>query len=236
MLLLASCALNEAGRKQASYHFQMGQSYLGENDATRALIEFTEAEKLTPDDPLLLNNLGLAYFYKRRFDLAELKYRRAIELKPDYSEARNNLGVNYLEMQRWDDAVTQFTLVLADLFFVKHEDARINLGLAYLGKGDYPQALATFRQSVAASPQNVSARIGLGRVYFAMDRTDLAIQELKKAVELNRNTQSGHYFLALAYLKAKDYVAAADAFREAIRIAPDSDRGRLSREYLESMR
>jgi len=233
---LAACAVTDASRKQASYHFQMGLSYLGENDATRALIELSEAEKLTPNDPALLNSLGLAYFYKKRFDLAELKYRRAIELKPDYSEARNNLGVNYLEMQRWDDAAAQFTLVLADLFFVNHEDARINLGLAYLGKGDYPQALEILRQAVATSPRNIVARVALGRVYFAMDRTDLAIQEFSRAVELNRNYQNGYYYLALAHLRGKNYVAAADAFREAIRIAPDSEKGRLSREYLESMR
>ncbi|MRR36831.1 tetratricopeptide repeat protein, partial [bacterium] len=183
---LAACAVTDASRKQASYHFQMGLSYLGESDATRALIELAEAEKLTPNDPALLNSLGLAYFYKKRYDLAEFKYRRAIELKPDYSEARNNLGVNYLEMQRWDDAVAQFTLVLADLFFINHEDARINLGLAYLGQGDYPKALDILRQSVATFPQNIVARVGLGRVYFAMGRNDLAIQEFSKAIELNR--------------------------------------------------
>ncbi len=236
ILSLTACGISDAARKQASYHFQMGLSYLGENDATRALIELTEAEKLTPDDPTLLNSLGLAYFYKKRFDLAEQKYRRAIELKPDFSEARNNLGVNYLEMQRWDDAVSQFTLVLADLFFVRHEHARINLGLAYLGKGDYPQALEILRQAVSNSPDNIFARVGLGRVYFAMGRNELAIQEFTKVIELNKNYQNSYYYLALVHLKDKDYVSAAEAFREAIRIAPDSEKGRLSREYLDSIR
>lgn len=236
LLIPSACSINDTARKQASYHYQMGVSFLGENDATRALIEFNEAEKLNPDDPLILNSLGLAYYYKKRFDLAEQKYLRAIELKPDYSEARNNRGVNYLEMQRWDAAIAQFTVVLADLFFVGHEDVRINLGLAYLGKGDLQQALATFRQSVSANPRNINARVGLGRTYFAMDRNDLAIEELQKAAELNRNSQNAHYYLALACLKVKDYVAAAEAFREAIRIAPDSEKGRLSREYLESMK
>ncbi|AJE04902.1 tetratricopeptide repeat protein [Geobacter pickeringii] len=235
-LLLPACALNGAAKKQASYHYQMGLSYLGENDATRALAEFTEAERMSPDDPVVLNSLGLAYYYKKRFDLAEQKYLKAIELKPDYSEARNNLGVNYLEMQRWDAAVTQFTVVLADLLFVEQDNTRINLGLAYLGKEDYQQAYNTLRQAVSANPRNINARIGLGRVYFGMGKTELAVEELRKAVELNRNSQNAHYYLALACLKAKDYVAAAEAFREAIRIAPDSEKGRLSREYLDSMK
>lgn len=235
-LLQAGCALDESARKQSAYHYQMGLSYLGEKDPTRALREFTEAEKITPDDPALLNSLGQTYYYKKRFDLAEQKYLRAIELKPDYSEARNNLGVNYLEMQRWDDAASQFKLAIADLLFLNQEDAKINLGLAYLGKGDYAQAHSILSQSVVQNPRNPFLRVLLGRTYFAMDKIDLAIQEFKKAVELNRDYQSGHYYLALAYLKSKDYVAAADAFREAIKIAPDSEKGRLSREYLESMK
>lgn len=235
-LLLSACALDSNARKQASSHFQMGQVHLAENDPTRALIELTAAEKLTPEDPDVLLNLGYAYFLKKRYDLAEAKYLRAIELKPDYSLARYYLGVNYIEMQRWDAAVTQFTVVLADLFFLNHEDTRIKLGLAYLGKGDHSQALANLRQSVSANPRNANARIGLGRVYFAMEKNDLAIQEFRKAVELSRTFPDGHYFLALAYLKGKDYVAAADAFREVIRIAPDSEKGRLSREHLESMK
>lgn len=234
--LVAACAANDASRNQASYHYQMGLSHLGENDTTRALIEFIEAEKITPDDPILLNSLGLAYFYKKRFDLAELKFRKAISLKPDYSDARNNLGVNYLEMQRWDDAISQFKLVMADILFLNQEDARINLGLAYLGKGDLPQSLETLRASVSHSPRNIIARVAIGRVYFAMDRVEMAIQEYRKAIEINKNYQNAHYYLALAHVKQKDYVAAADAFREAIRIAPDSEKGRLSREYLDSLK
>ena len=235
-LVLPACAMNGAAKKQASHHYQMGLSFLGENDATRALAEFIEAEKLDPDDPVVLNSLGLAYFYKKRFDLAEQSYLKAIELKPDYSEARNNLGVNYLEMQRWDAAITQFTVVLADLLFVDQDNARINLGLAYLGKGDYQQAYGTLRQAVAANPRSIDARVGLGRVYFSMGKSDLAVEEFRKAIELNRNSQNAHYYLALAYLKGKDYVAAAEAFREAIRIAPDSEKGRLAHEYLDSMK
>lgn len=235
-LFTAACAFDDSAKKQASYHFQMGLSYLGENDPTRALIELTEAEKLTPDDPNLLNSLGLAYYYKKRFDLAEKAYLRAIELNPAYSEARNNLGVDYMDMQRWDDAITQFKVVLADLFFLHHEDARINLGLAYLGKGDYAQSLGVLRQAVEASPQNVIARVALGRVYFAMDKTDQAISEYQKAVAIAENYQNAHYYLALAYLKKKDYIAAANSFKAAIKLAPDSEKGRLSREYLESMK
>ena len=73
-LLNAGCATGEAGRKKASYHYQMGLSYLGENNFTGALVELTEAEKLDPENPELLNYLGFAYYRKNKFELAEQKY------------------------------------------------------------------------------------------------------------------------------------------------------------------
>ena len=138
---ISGCAVSQATKNKALYHYQMGESFYAESNFTSALVEYSEAEKLTPKDPALLNDLGLAYFRKGRYDLAEQKYLKAIDLKPDFSDARNNLGVNYLEMKRWDDAIAQFKTVQDDIFYQGQENVAINLGLAYLGKGDNQQAL-----------------------------------------------------------------------------------------------
>lgn len=236
MLLCSSCATRQAAQNKAEYHLQMGQSFYAENNFTAALVEFTEAEKATPRNPELLNYLGLAYFRKGRFDLAEAKYRRALELRPNYSEARNNLGVNYLEMKRWDDAVKEFRQVLDDIFYPGQENVQINLGLALFGKGDYQQALPILRSMVGRNPTDPRARVSLGRVYFALDKTDLAVGEFKKALELNRSYANAYYHLALAEVKLKDTASAKKAFSEVIRIAPDSEIGQLSREYLDMLK
>jgi Tfp pilus assembly protein PilF len=230
------CAINESAKKQASYHYQMGLSYLGENNVTGALVELTAAERLNPDDPELLNYLGLAYFRKNKFDLAERKYLRAIELKPTYSEARNNLGVNYMELKRWDDAVYQLKMVTEDIFYPNQEAATINLGLAYFGKGDYPKALSVLRSVVAGNPRDPRARVNLGRVYAALDKYELAIIEFSRAVEIDRDYANAHYNLGLAYQKMKDNQAAIAAFRQVVRIAPDSEIGQLSREYIDLLK
>ena len=236
VFLASGCALSDAQKNRSVYHYQMGQSFYAESNYTGALLEFTEAEKLTPKDPALLNDLGLTYFRKGRYELAEAKYLKALALKPTYSEARNNLGVNYLEMKRWDDAIAQFKLVQEDLFFQGQESAVINMGLAQLGKGDYPQALAVLRAAVGRNPGDPRTRLHLGRVYFAMDKTELAIEEYRKALEINASYANAHYFLALAQVKHKDPGAARGAFKEVIRIAPDSEIGQLSREYLDLLK
>lgn len=236
LLFASGCALNKAQMNRAVYHNQMGQSFYAENNFTGALLEFSEAEKLTPDDPALLNDLGLTLFRKGRYDLAELKYLKAIDLKPGYSEARNNLGVNYLEMKRWDDAIAQFQRVQDDIFYQGQDSAVINMGLAHLGKGDYPQALAQLRGAVGRNPADPRTRLHLGRVYFAMNKTELAVGEYRKALELNGSYANAYYYLGLAQVKLKDSAAARSAFKEVVRIAPDSEIGQLSREYLDLLK
>ena len=237
LLLFASgCALDKAQQNRYVYHYQMGQSFYAESNFTGALQEFSEAEKLTPDDPLLLNDLGLTYFRKGRYDIAEQKYLKALDLKPDYSEARNNLGVNYLEMKRWQDAIDQFKLVQDDIFYQGQEGVAINLGLGHLGKGEYQQALAVLRGAVARNGSDPRTRLGLGRVYFALDRTELALEQYRKSLELNGSYANAHYYLALAQVKLDDKKAAASAFKEVVRIAPDSEIGQLSREYLDLLK
>lgn len=214
----------------------MGLSHLGENNVTAALVEFTEAEKINPDDPELQNYLGLSYYRKGKFDLAEQSYLKALALKPNYSEVRNNLGVDYLEMKRWDDAIQQLKLVTEDIFYQNQDSAQINLGLAYFGKGDYLKALSVLRLVVSGNPRDPRGRLNLGRVYFALDKTDLAIEEFKKAVELYKDYTNAYYNLGLAYLKIKDNSQATAAFKEVLRISPDSEMGQLSREYLDLLK
>ena len=220
----------------AVYHYQMGLSYLGERNYTGALVALTEAEKLDPDNPEVLYNLGLAYMGKKRPDLAEQRLQRALILKPTYSAARNDLGVAYLELKRWDNAIQQFKIVKNDLFYDNGESAAINLGLAYLGKGDYPKALEELRVVATANPRNPVIRLSLGRVWFAMDKTEQAIVEYNKALEIYNDYAAAYYHLGLAQLKLNNQGSAKAAFKEVLRIMPDSDLGLLSLGYLELLK
>jgi len=242
VLGIAGCATGRDQQPQfgksnpAAYHYQMGLSYLGERNYTSALIELTEAEKLDPENPELLYNLGLAYIGKRRPDLAEQRLQKAILLKPNNSTARNDLGVAYLELKRWDSAIQQFKIVKDDIFYENNENATINLGLAYLGKGDYPKAMEELRAVAAMNPRNPVVHLSLGRVWFAMDKTDQAIVEYKKALDIYSDYGAAYYHIGLAYLKLNNVASARASFKEAARIIPDTDLGRSSIEYLDLLK
>lgn len=238
---LSGCVSSQSGllnsnANPAAYHYQMGLSHLGESNYTSALIELTAAEKLDPDNPELLYNLGLAYLGKKRPDLSLPFFKRAIELKPNYSVARNDMGVAFMELKRWDEAIQQFRIVKDDLFHANTESAAINLGLSYLGKGDFAKARAELEAVTSSSPRNPVARLALGRALFGMGKNELAIVEYKKALTPYRDFGAAHYYLGLAQLKSGKKDEARQSFNEVLRIIPDSELGRLAVSYLELLR
>ena len=236
LLALFGCAGRGASNPKpdpASYHYQMGLSYLGERNYTSALFDLTEAEKLDPENPDVLYNLGLALIGKKRPDLAEAKLLKAILLKPGFSIARNDLGVAYLDLKRWDSAIQQFKIVKEDLFYENSENAAINLGLAYLGKGDFPKALEELQAVAALNPRNPVVRLSLGRVWFAMDKSEQAITEYTKALEIYSDYGAAHYYLVQAQLKLNRINAARASFKQVLRLIPESELGRAALGYLE---
>lgn len=239
LLILSACAANSSLEKSgspASYHFQMGMSYLGERNYTSALVEFVEAEKDDPDNPDLLHNLARAYMGKKRYDLASPKLQRALKQRANFSLARNDLGVAYLELKRWDDAIVQFKMVKDDLFYADSDSAAINLGLAYLGKGDYLAAVEELKVVAQTNPRNPVCRLSLGRVYDAMGRREQAITEYQRALDIFPEYGAAYYYLGLAYYADNKFVAAKTYFTETVRIIPESELGRSAAEYLEQIR
>jgi type IV pilus assembly protein PilF len=233
---LTGCVATSSSGRPVAYHNQMGVSYLEEGNYTAALIDLSEAEKMDPDDAVLQYNMGRALTGKRRLDLAEQKFLLAIQLRKNYSEARNDLGVLYLETSRWDNAIQQFKLVKDDLFYARHDHARINLGLAYLGKGDYAAALDELSAVRSGSPRNPIVTVAIGRVLFAQGKTDQAVYEYRKALIIAPQYANAHFYLGLALMKQSRLSAAREAFKEVVKITPDSSNGRAALGYIDLLR
>lgn len=236
MATLTGCVATSSSGRPASYHYQMGLSYLEERNYTAALIDLSEAEKMDPDNAELQYNLGRALTGKQRLDLAEHKFIQALALRPNYSEARNDLGVLYLETGRWDNAIQQFKAVKDDLFYPRHANARINLGLAYLGKGELNTALDELYAVRASNPSNPIIMVSVGRVLFAQGKTEQAVHEYRRAIIVAPHYANAHFYLGLALMKQSQLSAARDAFKEVVKMAPDSAHGRTALGYVDLLR
>lgn len=73
---------------QLSFGVQMARQGLW----SEALFRFQEAQKLEPENPRVLSNLGVAYEATGKFDLALESYQHALKVAPNDKEIRNNYG------------------------------------------------------------------------------------------------------------------------------------------------
>ena len=69
-----------------------------------------------------------------------------------------------------------------------------------------------------------------------MEKTEQAITEYKKALDIYHEYGAAHYYIGQAYLKLNNVAAARASFTEVVRIMPDTDLGRSSLGYLDLLK
>src|SRR5687768_13729388 len=93
LMIMTSCASkNNVKSKQSDLYFSAGTQSLMSKDYTDALKNLLKANELNPDNSEILNNLGMAYYFKGEIDLAIKTLNRALELNEENSDAKVNLA------------------------------------------------------------------------------------------------------------------------------------------------
>ena len=90
-----------------------------------------------------------------------------------------------------------------------------------MSKGAYAKAQAAFEQARAYDPASAAALAGLGEVAFEQGQYDEAIDKLRAAVRLNRNSR---YLTLLgnSYFKRRQYKQAIEQYKRALQLEPGS--------------
>jgi tetratricopeptide (TPR) repeat protein len=230
LILVLGCGIDPAKRKKQSEDLRnLGEAYLQKGNSTSALRELLKAQEAFADDPILQNDLGLAYRAKERLDLAITHFKRAVELDPSYAPARNNLGEAYLHKKDWDAAIAILDELRNNLLYTTPHFTHINMGRAYYGKGNYPKAQEYFEAAVkhyddgfAKDFNYLKALRGLGQAYLAQNMVLEAETVLEQAVTAAPNLAPLHFELAKIYFQAKKFHKAQTSYQRVIELAPNS--------------
>lgn len=166
-----------------STHYNLGLAYLNLKQSQAAVNELTEARRLNPHEPTVLNNLGLAHDATGDSLGAIELVKEALKLDPTLIEAHNNLGAFLFERKQFNDARLEFSEVLArDPSSIS---ARFNLARTLAALGEHAPAIREFQALLAADPSDVTARYELAASYAAMERTPEAIAEYTRALQMD---------------------------------------------------
>ena len=159
-------------------------------------------DALLLDDTLAEAHTALAcvkMMYERDWSNAEREFKRAIELDPEFAYAHNWYSHFLMAMGRIDEsfAESQIALKLDPL------DDSINqfLGWHYHYARQFDRAIAQLEKTLDPNPDFFLARVTLGLAYVQKGEVEKAIDEFKKAYELENNAIV-YGFLGYAYAQA----------------------------------
>jgi serine/threonine protein kinase/Tfp pilus assembly protein PilF len=177
--------------------FQRFAEYDAAADAYRKAID------LKPDQPWGWNNLGAMYLYQeRRPDDAIPCFRRSIALE-DRGSARTNLGTAYFYLGNYEEALIQYRRATE----LEAEDADNwgNLGDAFVmlgrreeARGAYERGVALARDAVKARPLDAGSRNQLAKYCAKAGQTGCAVEEARRAAELQPDNSEIEFTNALA--------------------------------------
>ncbi|HEY6844150.1 MAG TPA: tetratricopeptide repeat protein, partial [Thermoanaerobaculia bacterium] len=110
-------------------HYNRGREAFQEGRYAEARRELESAQKLRPDDPDVLNLLGLVYFKTNAFPEAEVIYRRLAKENPNVFILHSNLGLILFKQGKLDEA-EQYLLRAVELR-PNYAKSHLYLGLLY---------------------------------------------------------------------------------------------------------
>jgi tetratricopeptide (TPR) repeat protein len=144
---------------------------------------------------------------------AERAYRRGLTVAPDHVELHNALGWTLFQDGRPAEAAAEYKRALE--IEPKHVKSHNNLALALVELGELEEAAGHFQQSLAIEPK-AEIYSDLGFIKARLGKSQEAIADYRKALELDPSCASAHFNLAVASLQAGELGEAESHYRKAL--------------------
>ena len=204
--------------------FQAGRRAYRDGQYSEAATWFEAALNRAPDNPMVLNYLGLTVRRLGRPDAAERYWKTLLATHGPYGAAHLNLGLLYAQQNHVEGAERHYQRALA--LNPNHARAHFNLGLLYL---------RTDQRALAASHLQRGAQLGSGslqakahhhhgRALLALGRSEEARGAFHDAIAVQPSYVAPR--LKLAAMLPSDsagLVKKAHWYHEAVTLAPDHD-------------
>jgi serine/threonine protein kinase/Tfp pilus assembly protein PilF len=211
-----------------------GQQLFSSKNYLEAINQFKLALSLSAPTYEVLYNLGRAYrqygltakdkdkkLFTDNIRLAAEQFQSAIRLRSDALDALFQLGMCYRDIALYPQAANTFKRALT----IKPDDPAIyyQLGMVAMEQGYNQEAERHFLDGLKLAPGHTLILTSLGHLYIQMDRPQLAIERLRKAVDVEPESQLAEswYELGRAYMKQFQWKPALDALEKAQKLSPD---------------
>lgn len=150
--------------KKAELYYNQGTRELVAKDYTLALQKLLRANQLRPDDTRILNNLGMAFFFKKDQRNALKFIKKAIKLDESNMDAKLNLATIYMKSSQLNKAKEIYQDLLGELTYLGHHRTHYNMALISLAQNKNQEAIEHLNKSIEINPNYCPAFFKLGEL------------------------------------------------------------------------
>ncbi len=180
---------------------------------------YFELLKSSPNNPVILNNLGVSLVVRGRLEESLKVFQRALENGGASGEAFYNISVAHERLGHLQESIK--AAVRAAKFDVKLAARRVKLCEDSLFAGQNDSAVKCYRKfrSVVELDRNALGCFGVALLRAGKAKESAAI--LKKVVQISPPNAAAFNVLGFAQYDSEHYPEAAKAFKRATELDPD---------------
>lgn len=218
---------------RAGLYLQIGDDLMTQENYPEALTNLLEANKLAPNNPRIMNSLGMLYFHREKYDLAAEYLQKTISIEPKYTDARTNLGRVYIAQGKYNKAIIETKKALQDLTYNHPEKAQTNLGLAYLRKNKFAAAKNELHTAIKLNKEYCPAYSYYGQSLMKLKQYEDASGVFDRAIKVcQTKPEEVHYLSGLSYYQNGKKEMALVRLKEVSKLYPASEFAEKSRSLL----
>ncbi|RPJ81940.1 MAG: tetratricopeptide repeat protein, partial [Acidobacteria bacterium] len=212
-------------------HFYLAKVYIDQGRYDRAKEELESGLQQRPNVPHFLSLLGETNRKMGHAEAAIELNQQALKADPNMTPAYYYIGLAYMDLKKEDEAIAALESSIASPHVAP--EMYLTLGSLYARKKRYQEGEELCKKAVALDPSRPEAHVNLAQMYNIRGASDLALQELKLALD-GKSFPTSPYYQQLqadaffetgrAYQAKQKPTEALRAYRTALELNPGEAR------------
>lgn len=188
-----------------------------------SLQKLEEANRVLPNEPVILFGLAEVYYTISDFNHAIAYYKNLAELgaeKVAGTLVSGRLGDAHLMIGNYEKAIHYLKQALT---FKDDAESYFQLGFAYMGQEEYEKAVDSLKRAQLLDPTLIGIYVLLSNAYEHLQQFEEALSILEEAMKINDMDIDLYLVAGEIATKIQDYQQAESYYQKALEIAPDNE-------------
>lgn len=169
---------------------------------------------------------GVALHDKGKYKEAISSYEQALKINPSSMSAVYEMSLSYLQLKDYDKAIRNSTKVIFANFQPLLMDAYIVKGTALAKQDRIGEAIRTLKEALEKCGDEYLLHFNLGLCYFNNKDNQMAVQHLRKAIEIDATHSSAFLLYAYALNDLGRWLQSFYSFHFFLLLEPNTERSK----------